>query len=93
LKERGFDAEGKRIRQDSESLKVSEGTNDNLVGSVEILVRPQCAQEDYTVVQADMDSLVDSLIRDRNKAGRVKPPQVEAVKVPDNESPEKTYYQ
>ncbi|KAE8159410.1 hypothetical protein BDV40DRAFT_241450 [Aspergillus tamarii] len=82
LKERGFDTEGRRIRPSSdESGALSEGNCDNLVGSVDILVRPQCVQEGYAAVQADMDSLVDSLIQNRNKGDHPKSLRNEGVKV------------
>ncbi|GMF79212.1 hypothetical protein F9C07_2108387 [Aspergillus flavus] len=82
LKERGFDTEGRRIRPSSgEGAAVSDGEGDNLVGSVDILVRPQCVQEDYATVQADMNTLVDSLIQNRNKGDHPKTVRNEGVKV------------
>ncbi|KAE8349012.1 hypothetical protein BDV28DRAFT_142097 [Aspergillus coremiiformis] len=66
LKERGFDAEGQRIGSDMDgNIGTSEGKNDNLIGSIDIYVRSQCVQEAYSVVQADMNSLVDSLLLHR----------------------------
>ncbi|KAE8372256.1 hypothetical protein BDV26DRAFT_104827 [Aspergillus bertholletiae] len=79
LKERGFDAEGRRIKPSSD--EPSEGKDGNLVGSIDILVRPQCIQENYATVQADMNSLVDSLIQNRNKGDQPKAPRNEGVKV------------
>ncbi|KAF9884772.1 hypothetical protein FE257_001262 [Aspergillus nanangensis] len=64
LKDRGFDAEGRRMRSESsgEGGSTPERNDDYIHGSLEIVVQPQSVQEDMTVVQTDMHHLVDVLI-------------------------------
>ncbi|KAL5366005.1 hypothetical protein BJX96DRAFT_160138 [Aspergillus floccosus] len=65
LKERGFDAEGRRLQLEPGNdtpQNAPEGKEDNLTGSLEIIVHPQSILESYSTVQSDMHSLVNSLM-------------------------------
>lgn len=80
LKERGFDAEGRRRGPNiDESAGISKGENVNLVGSVDIFIRPRCVHEDYPTLQAEMNTLVDSFIQNINEGNRAKSPQDQAA--------------
>lgn len=65
LKERGFDAEGRRLQPEPGNdthQNAPEGKEDNLTGSLEIIVHPQSILESYSAVQSDMHSLLNSLM-------------------------------
>lgn len=65
LKDRGYDAEGRRIQREAESSDsgdTTQGKEGNLMGSLEITVLPPTVQQSFSTVQSDMHSLLDTLI-------------------------------
>ncbi|PLB49223.1 hypothetical protein P170DRAFT_436839 [Aspergillus steynii IBT 23096] len=64
LKDRGFDANGKRIAPATPSPEGQKLPGDApLTGTVEIVINPRMPREDFSNLQSDMNQTVDNLLR------------------------------
>jgi hypothetical protein len=70
LKRRGFDAEGRRLKPDTQDSAPDDGIRGNLGGTVNIFVSPTCLQAKYSMVQMEMKTLVDALMQKQQKRHR-----------------------
>ncbi|KAI9370670.1 hypothetical protein BJX61DRAFT_514747 [Aspergillus egyptiacus] len=62
LKERGYDAEGRRLENRAQASATPSEHHGNLLGNVKIQTKRQCLDADYAVIRAEMKTLVDALI-------------------------------
>ncbi|KAA8643429.1 hypothetical protein EYZ11_012655 [Aspergillus tanneri] len=63
LRERGFNADGRRIATDPRGTGTPVDGYDYLQGSVELSISPEIVRESYATVKAEMDSIVDGMLQ------------------------------
>lgn len=63
LRDRGYDGDGRRIYQSTDTAEPASQQEPGLKGSVEIVVRPESIKEKFTEVLQESNSLVDTVVQ------------------------------